>query len=69
VNFTGAEILADLIFGVIGMAAFAYGRKQGQWKTSLLAVVLMCYPYFVSGTLLLYGIGVGLTIALFIFHD
>jgi hypothetical protein len=69
VNFTGAELLADLIFGVIGMAAFAYGRKQAQWKTTLIAVSLMCYPYFISGTLLLYGIGVVLTLALFVFHD
>ena len=68
-NFTGAELLADLIFGVIGMAAFVYGKKQGQWKTTLLAVLLMGYPYFISGTLLLYGIGVVLTLALFVFYD
>jgi hypothetical protein len=68
-NFSGGELLADLIFGVIGMAAFAYGKKQGQWKTALLAVAIMCYPYFVSGALLLWGIGVVLTLALFVFHD
>jgi hypothetical protein len=69
VNFSGGELLADLIFGAIGMGAFVYGRKQGQWKTTLIAVALMCYPYFVSGTLLLYGIGIVLTISLFFFHD
>ena len=68
-NFTGAELLADLIFGLIGMAAFAYGRKQGQWKTALIAVLIMCYPYFVSGTLMLFGIGIVLTLALFVFYD
>ena len=68
-NFSGAELLADLVFGVIGMAAFAYAKKQGQWKTALIAVLLMGYPYFVSGTLLLYGVGVVLTWALFIFRD
>ncbi len=68
-NFTGAELLADLIFGLIGIAAFAYGRKQGQWKTALIAVLIMCYPYFVSGTLMLFGIGIVLTLALFVFYD
>ena len=68
-NFSGAELLADLVFGLIGLAAFAYGKKQGQHKITLIAVVLMCYPYFVSGTLLLYGIGVVLTLSLFVFHE
>jgi hypothetical protein len=69
VNFSGGELLADLIFGVIGMAAFAYGKKQGQWKTAVLAVALMCYPYFITGTIWLWGIGVVLTLALFVWHD
>ena len=68
-NFSGAELLADLIFGLIGMAALAYARKQGQWKTALIAVSLMFYPYFVSGTLLLFGVGLVLTGALFVFYD
>ena len=65
----GADLIADLLFGLIGMAAFAYGRKQGRLKTTLISVALMVYPYFISGTLLLYGIGVALTAALFIFKD
>ena len=65
----GADLVADLIFGALGMAAFVYGRKQGRLKTMLISVALMAYPYFVSGTLLLYGIGVLLTAALFVFRD
>lgn len=65
----GADLLADLVFGAIGMAAFIYGRKQSRLKTMLIAIALMAYPYFISGTLLLYGIGVLLTVALFIFTD
>ncbi len=68
-NFSAAELLAELIFGAIGMAAFVYAKKQGQWKTAVISVLIMGYPYFVSGTLLLYGVGVVLTLALFVFHD
>lgn len=64
-----ADLLADLIFGAIGMAAFIYGKKQGRLKTTLISVAIMAYPYFVSGTLLICGIGILLTAALFIFTD
>ena len=64
-----ADLIALLVFGAVGMAAFVYGKKQGRMKTMLVSVALMAYPYFVSGTLLLYGIGILLTVALFIFTD
>ncbi len=65
----GADLIADLLFGMIGLAAFGYGRKQGRIKTMLIAVAIMVYPYFVSGTLLLYGVGIVLTVMLFVFTD
>ena len=64
-----ADLTADLVFGAIGMAAFVYGRKQSRLKTMLIAIAIMAYPYFVSDTLLLYGIGIALTVALFVFTD
>ena len=65
----GADLIADLLFGMIGLAAFGYGRKQGRIKTMLIAVAIMVYPYFVSGTWLLYGVGIVLTVSLFVFTD
>ena len=65
----GADLIADLLFGMIGLAAFGSGRKQGRLKTMLIAVAIMAYPYFVSGTLLLYGVGIVLTVSLFVFTD
>ena len=64
-----ADLIADLLFGAIGMAAFMYGKKQGRLKTTLISVAIMAYPYFVSGTVLLYGIGIVLTAALFVIRD
>ena len=64
-----ADLSAELIFGAIGMAAFIYGKKQGRMKTILISIAIMAYPYFVSGTLFLYGLGILLTAALFVFTD
>ncbi len=64
-----AKVLAWLIFGLIGMAAFGYGRKQGRLKVLVIAGLLMIYPYFVDGAWALWLIGLGLTAALFVFPD
>lgn len=64
-----AYLFANLLFSAIGFVALCYAKKQGLWKTALIGVLLMCYPYFISGTLLLYGVGIALTVCLFIFTD
>ena len=63
------KIFAYLIFGLIGMAAFAYGRKNQKPKAMGIGAVIMFYPYLVSDTLALWGIGAALTAALFKFKD
>lgn len=52
-----AYLFGTLLFGLIGMAAFGYGRKTDRPRTLCLGLVLMLYPYAVSGTGLLYAIG------------
>lgn len=64
-----AQLFAGLIFGGIGFVAFVYGKKQTQLKMMLLGVALMAYPYFVANPLLLWGIGLLLTSALWIVRD
>ena len=68
-NISIADLIPNFLFSIIGMAAFAYGKKQGRLKTTLISVVLMTYSYFISGTVLLYAVGIGLTAALFVFRD
>ena len=67
--FSTAVIMAGLIFGSVGFVAFMYGKKQGSAKAIVIGVLLMAYPYFIQNTIALYGIGIALTIALFIFRD
>ena len=66
---TASNLLAGIIFGSIGFAAFIYGKKQMSFKALGIGIALMAYPYFVPNTLAVYGIGCLLTAALFIFRD
>jgi len=64
-----AVLFAGLTFGLIGIAAFTYGRKQGQWQQMVIGIALIGFPYFVSETWLLYAIGVALCAALFLWRN
>jgi hypothetical protein len=61
-------LFASLLFGAIGLGALVYARKMSAFKPAILGVALMAYPYFVSDNFLLWGVGVALTIALFVFN-
>lgn len=64
-----AVLFASFLFGIIGLAAFVYGKKSMKWNPMVIGVVMMAYPYAVDETWLLYAIGVGLCAALFVFRD
>ncbi len=61
--------IGNFLFSAIGFVALCYARKQGLWKIALIGVLLMFYPYFVSDTWILYGVGIALTVCLFMFTD
>lgn len=46
-----------ILFSAAGMAFFMYGKKQLAFVPLLCGLALMIYPYFVSGTWPLIGIG------------
>ncbi|MEQ1592112.1 MAG: hypothetical protein ABL892_06950 [Thiobacillaceae bacterium] len=60
-----AVLFASILFGVIGLAAFRYGKQHALWQPLVIGIVLMVYPYFVSQTGLLYGIGAALCVGLY----
>ena len=64
-----AALFASLIFGVIGIVAFRYGKKHTLFMPMLLGIVLMAFPYFVPETWMLYAIGVVLTGAVWFFRN
>jgi len=54
------------LFSVLGLAIFTYGRRQKVAAPTLIGVALMVYPYFVSDTYLMVGVGVFLIGGLFV---
>ena len=68
-GISAANIMADIIFGVIGMCAFYYGRKEKAYRPIVIGLVLMIYPYFIQNTLFLYLIGAGFTAGLYFWRD
>ena len=61
-----AYIFGAIVFGLVGLGAFRYGRKNAQPLKVWIGVALMLYPYAVSRTWLMYVVGLALCAALFI---
>ena len=53
-----AYLFGAIVFGILGLAAVRYGRKNHLRITTWLGVALMVYPYAVSGTGMLYAVGI-----------
>ena len=66
---TPAALFGSLVFGVIGLVAFRYGKKSALIVPMLLGLGLMIYPWFVSETWVLYAIGIALTGAVWFFRN
>jgi hypothetical protein len=55
-----AYIFGAIVFGIVGLVAFARGRKTGRPWVKWLGVALMFYPYVVWNTWMLYLVGLAL---------
>jgi ABC-type Fe3+-siderophore transport system permease subunit len=53
-------LLWGLVFGSLGLGFFVYGKRQKAVVPMLCGIALMIFPYFISNTVLLVGIGVAL---------
>jgi hypothetical protein len=61
-----AYLMGAIVFGMIGFAAYRYGKKAERPPTKWIGVALMLYPYAISQTWLLYVIGAALCTGLFL---
>ncbi|MDE2489246.1 MAG: hypothetical protein KGM24_00255 [Elusimicrobia bacterium] len=68
-GFTFSNIIGNLIFSGIGMVAFSYGKKEGNFRMMLIGGVLVGYSFVLTTTLEVYGIGALLTAALYFFRE
>ena len=53
-----STLVWSVLFSALGLGFFSYGRKQRRTVPLLCGIALMIYPYFISNTLLMVGIGV-----------
>ncbi len=64
-GFSLATVLIAVLFGIVGFAAFRYGKKNGEMRPLLLGIALMAYGYFVTNAWISLAIGAVLTVLLF----
>lgn len=66
---TPAYLIGAILFGLIGFAAYRYGKRTSRHKVKWIGVALMIYPYAISGTALLYVVGAALCLGLYIWRE
>jgi hypothetical protein len=65
---SAAYLAGAILFGIIGYAAYRYGKKATLPAVKWIGVALMLYPYAISETWQLYGVGAGLCVALYVYR-
>jgi hypothetical protein len=58
-------LFGAILFGILGYAAYRYGKKSANQTSKWIGIILMLYPYAVSETWLLYAVGTSLCIGLY----
>ena len=61
-----AYLIGAILFSIIGYAGYRYAKKTSLQTTKWIGIALMLYPYAISETWLMYIVGVGLCIGLYI---
>ena len=51
------QIVFELLFGVIGLTYFVYGKKRSNLVIRYSGLGLMVYPYFVDNTIVIIAVG------------
>lgn len=64
-GFSIYTLILAIIFGLVGLAAFRYGKKTSEPRPLAIGVALMAYGYFVTNAWVSLAIGSALTLALF----
>jgi hypothetical protein len=65
-EFDYLNLFLILFFSAAGMGYFIYGKRQKNASALMAGLLLMIYPYFISGTVGIVGVGLLLMAAPFI---
>ncbi|HET6718845.1 MAG TPA: hypothetical protein VFH22_04315 [Rhodocyclaceae bacterium] len=63
-----AYLIGAVLFGIIGFAAYRYGKKAKLPRAKWIGVVLMFFPYAIAETWLMYAVGAALCVALYVYR-
>jgi hypothetical protein len=66
---TPAYLVGMVLFSIVGLAAYRYGKKTSRTTTRWIGLALMLYPYAVSETWLLYVVGGALCAGIYWDHQ
>jgi hypothetical protein len=64
-----AYIVGAILFGVVGVFAYYWGKRRRRKVTRWLGLALMLYPYVVPQTWALYAIGAALSGAAWLYRE
>jgi hypothetical protein len=67
--FSLPSLIGGFLFSGIGFVAFVYGKKMERLYPRVIGLVMMIYPIFAANLWWLYGVGIALTIALYVFRE
>lgn len=59
-NFRTSQIVASLVFSVIGIYLWRHGKKVAEAKLTVIAIILLIYPMFTSSWILDWSVGIAL---------
>jgi hypothetical protein len=62
-----ASLIWGMVFGVVGLAYFVFGKRQQRFVPLFCGIGLMAFPYFVSNTVLLVILGLALSVIPYFF--
>jgi hypothetical protein len=65
-NLDASTLVAGFVVSGIGFVLFSYGRKMSRPPHVIVGLVLMIFPYFIPGLLLMFGIAALLCALLFL---
>jgi len=61
-----AYLFGAILFGIIGFAAYRYGKKASLPAIKWIGVALMFYPYLISETWMMYVLGSALCVSILV---
>ncbi|MBK1881481.1 hypothetical protein JIN85_03580 [Luteolibacter pohnpeiensis] len=67
-NFSTPNIIAGILFGIIGFVAFSYGKKMELWKPMSIGLALMGYSWLVPNIWANWIVGILLCVLLWFHH-